>query len=124
VEFEFQLPPQLNHPIFPSADIRAIRFIAEMAASPCGIHFALVWQVGEGVSPTLDAKRNIGSHRRKSMCFAHFPFSFFFSVFSFPEFFFRFFGVRTRVGAHERFGVSPLLSSLPPSSAGIPHHRP
>jgi hypothetical protein len=26
-----------------------------VAASPCGNHLAQVWQVGEGVSPTLDA---------------------------------------------------------------------
>jgi hypothetical protein len=30
-----------------------------VAASPCGNHLAQVWQVGEGVSPTLDAKSNI-----------------------------------------------------------------
>ena len=35
---------------------RATRFVAEVAASPCGNHLAQVWQVGEGVSPTLDAQ--------------------------------------------------------------------
>ena len=35
--------------------VRATRFVAEVAASPCGNHLAQVWQVGEGVSPTLDA---------------------------------------------------------------------
>src|SRR5271154_5180778 len=33
--------------------------IAEVAASPCGIHLAQVRQVGEGVSPSLDADANI-----------------------------------------------------------------
>jgi len=41
------------------ADIRATRFVAEVAASPCGNHLAQVWQVGEGVSPTLDANANV-----------------------------------------------------------------
>ena len=41
------------------ADIRATRFVAEVAASPCGNHLAQVWQVGEGVSPTLDAKTTV-----------------------------------------------------------------
>src|SRR6266545_2901795 len=36
--------------------IRATRFVAELAASPCGSHLAREGQVGEGVSPTLDAQ--------------------------------------------------------------------
>jgi hypothetical protein len=41
------------------ADIRATRFVAEVAASPCGNYLAQVWQVGEGVSPSLDASATI-----------------------------------------------------------------
>ena len=41
------------------ADIRATGFVAEVAASPCGNHLAQAWQVGEGVSPTLDAKSHM-----------------------------------------------------------------
>ena len=33
----------------------ATRFVAEVAASPFGNPPCPVWQVGEGVSPTLDA---------------------------------------------------------------------
>ncbi len=50
----FDIKPSIGFPR--RADIRATRFVAEVAASPCGNHLAQVWQVGEGVSPTLDAK--------------------------------------------------------------------
>lgn len=42
----------------------ATRFVADLAASPFGIHLARERQVGEGVSPTLDAVPNMGTTSR------------------------------------------------------------
>jgi hypothetical protein len=44
-----------------------------VAASPCGNHLAQVWQVGEGVSPTLDATTSLHifswkSNAKKAEC--------------------------------------------------------
>jgi hypothetical protein len=51
-----RVPPDasLGNPLAVAFDKEVVAVFNK--ASPCGNHLAQAWQVGEGVSPTLDAK--------------------------------------------------------------------